>query len=322
MSEAVDPTRPLDEEFRRIAGNLLDSAVAALSHAHADPNRGPHQARRSLKDMRALLRLVRPADEVFFQRENARYRDIARSLAGVRAAAALVETIDRLVADFPEETAGGGLSTVRSRLAADRDRATVAEGNLAAIAEDAVSALRAGGEALGDLMLPILPEASVDVLTAGMTEVAGKAARMRKRARKSRAALDFHELRKAVKQHWAHVGLLSSAWPKHGTRRIKAARRLGNRLGELHDITVMRSLIAADPAGFGPAGEVALLKALMDRKEAELERKSLASAKRLFGAKPARLARKLKRNYLRAARKAERERSAPALWRTSGKRRV
>lgn len=321
MSEAIDPARPLAEEFRRIASSLIDKAVASLSGPDADPASGPHEARKSIKDMRALLRLVRGADKAFFQRENGRYRDIAQSLAGVRGAAALVETMDRLVADFPDEIeAGGGLSSIRARLIDERDRAVGGQGSFAAIATEATARLLAAREALADLSLPTRAEESAMLLAAGTERTIRKAERMRRRAGNSGDPADFHELRKAVKHHWAHLRLLANAWPKHGRRRVKAMKRLGNRLGELHDIDVLNQLVQADGNSFGPAGELKLLNAIMEAKEHALERKALKSAKRQFRGEHKRLARKLKRSYLRLAKKAEPPKPA-ALWRPSGRNR-
>jgi len=318
MSEAIDPSRPLGEEFRRIAENLIGAAIASLSGPDADPASGPHEARRCIKDLRALLRLVRSADETYFHRENRRYRDIAQSLAGVRGAAALVETVDRLVADFPDEIeAGGGLSSIRARLVEERDRAVGAQGSFPAIAEESIGRFPAAREALAGLSLPILTRRAADVLGAGMERTAGKAEKMRRRAGKSGDPADFHELRKAVKHHWAHLRLLADAWPKHGKRRLKAMKRLGNRLGELHDIAVLRERIQSNWRESAPAAEIALLHLLMDAKEKALERKALKSAERRFRGKRERLARRLKRCYLRKARKGKPPEGA-TLWRPSG----
>lgn len=304
MSDAIDPAQPLTAEFRRIAGRRIDTAIAALKGDDVDPATGPHEARKSIKDLRALLRLVRPADEAFFRRENARYRDIAQSLAGVRAAAALVETVDRFIRDYPREAGAGGLDGIRQTLLAERNRLTAEEGDFCRLSAEAVAACEAGRAALDELDLPRRAPESADLLAEGMARVATRANKARKRARKSGDAAQFHEMRKSVKQHWAHIRQLSTVWPEHRRRRVKAAKRLGNRLGELHDIAVMRDLIASDADRLGTPEEIALFEALMDRKEVELEKKSLKMARRLFKAKPPRLARRVRRNYIRIARRA------------------
>lgn len=307
---AIDPSAPLGTEFRRLAEFQIDATMTALSGA--DGSTGPHEARKQLKELRALLRLVRPADEAFFQRENVRYRDIAHALAGVRGAAALVETIDRFIRDFPGETAAGELAGVRRRLVAERDHLIASGSGFEKLAREAVADCRLGRAALDRLDLPERPIKEATLLANGMAKVARKADAARRRARRTDAAIEFHEMRKAVKQHWSHLRLLAKVWPEHRKRRVKATKRLGNRLGELHDIDVMRILIAKEPCRVGSPEEIALLEHLLERKEILLKRKSLKSAKRLFKAKPARLARRVRRNYFRTARRARKEQAAVA----------
>src|SRR5262245_20911209 len=57
-----------------------------------------HEARKSLKRLRAMLRLVRPAIAgKVYRRENIAFRDAARPLSEVRDAKILVETLDKIV---------------------------------------------------------------------------------------------------------------------------------------------------------------------------------------------------------------------------------
>ena len=108
MTFRIDPRLPLTGEIRRILAEEIGKASRHLTIAHDRPARALHKCRKRLKNVRALLRLVRSGDETFFTAENQRYREVAALLAGPREATALIETIDRLAADFPERSADGG----------------------------------------------------------------------------------------------------------------------------------------------------------------------------------------------------------------------
>ena len=97
------------ESYRIRAGEDLTGEVvrvAEIQHDRAieimhDQSRGRHQAihdaRKRFKKLRCLFRLVREAAPDFYASENARIRDMARTLSTVCDATALVETLDYLM---------------------------------------------------------------------------------------------------------------------------------------------------------------------------------------------------------------------------------
>src|SRR5262249_40911667 len=76
-----------------------------------------HEVRKSLKKIRAVLRLVRPViGEKFYRRENTCFRDAGRPLTEVRDARILIETLDKLVEHFQEHVVGRSFADVRKAL--------------------------------------------------------------------------------------------------------------------------------------------------------------------------------------------------------------
>ena len=295
MSYRVDPRLSLTAEVRRIAAEELDGAVGNLETARQSPDKALHKCRKRLKNVRALFRLVRSGDENFFQAENARYRDVATSLAGRREAAALIETVDRLAAAFPDEAAGGGLDAVRARLVVRRNRVLHDGEGLGAAVDGAVAACRDGLTQLDLLVLPDRPENAADILADGAGRAVRRARKALARARHAGEAEDFHDLRKAVKAHSMHLSLLKKLWPSPVKARRKAVEELGERLGELNDVFVLRALAEAEDRPLGKRGETRLLIRLLKRSEKLLRKTCLAGAEELFSDKPRRSTRKLAR---------------------------
>ncbi|MER9442664.1 CHAD domain-containing protein [Mesorhizobium sp. M0340] len=294
MSFRIDPHMSLTGEVRRILAEEIGKALVHLDAARDRPEQGLHNCRKRLKNVRALLRLVRSGDETFCETENQCYRQVAALLAGPREATALVETIDRLAASFPEQSAGGGLDAVRDRLVARLHELHGGAGLDTAIGA-AIAACEEGVGRIDKLALPDQPEQAADVLAEGARATLRRARKALDKAASRGEADDFHDLRKAAKTHGMHLSLLGRLWPTPIKARRKAVDELGERLGELHDVFVMRALLDAEDQPLGPPEDTRLLAKLLKRSEKSLKKTCLAEAGELFGDSPKRSTRKLAR---------------------------
>ncbi|MBT1158273.1 CHAD domain-containing protein [Aminobacter anthyllidis] len=292
MSFRIDPRLALTGEVRRIAGEEIEKIAAHLNTARDNPEKALHNARKRLKALRALLHLVRPGDEAFCRTENDRYRAISASIAGPRQATALIETIDRLAEDFAEEADAAGLAAIRARLVRHRAQAGHGEAGLSVVLDTAIAECQAGFAALQALALPDLPENAADVLADGALATLRRARKALEQSRERGEADDFHDLRKAVKRHAAHLSLLRKLWPSPVKPRRERAEALGESLGELHDVFVMRQLIEAGEAPFDGPEPKHLVK-LLKRSEKALRKLCLNDAAELFEDRPRRTARRL-----------------------------
>jgi hypothetical protein len=292
MSFRIDPRLALTGEVRRIAGEEIEKIAAYLNTARDNPEKALHNARKRLKALRALLHLVRPGDEAFCRTENDRYRAISASIAGPRQATALIETIDRLAEDFAENAADAGLAGIRAMLVRHRALASHGDSGLSAVLDTAIAECQAGFAALQTLALPDLPENAADVLADGALATLRRARKALEQSRERGEADDFHDLRKAVKRHAAHLSLLRKLWPSPVKPRRERAEALGESLGELHDVFVMRHMIEAGEAPFDGPEPKHLVK-LLKRSEKALRKLCLNDAAELFEDKPRRTARRL-----------------------------
>ncbi len=127
--------------LRRVAGEEMEEAGAQLT-GHKKPGRDQaiHDARKSIKKVRALLRLANPEQEGIYGRENARLRDIARRLSKFRDAFAIIETFDALKDKFRSETRNK-LQSVRLGLTKRRSQ-SAREEDVGIVIVEAASALR------------------------------------------------------------------------------------------------------------------------------------------------------------------------------------
>lgn len=90
---------------RRIAIGQLDMSIERLEgETDEDLGTAVHETRKSLKRLRATVRLARDRlGEEAYQRENVAFRDAGRRLGGARDSQVLLETLGALTDRYPEE---------------------------------------------------------------------------------------------------------------------------------------------------------------------------------------------------------------------------
>jgi CHAD domain-containing protein len=269
MPFRIDPNKPFDDEIRRAGLELIEEAITSLRDQPSGRHEAVHDARKRFKRLRALYRLIARAAPDFSKEENARFRDIARSLAFAREATALVETVEYLETFAASTTQGKALRSIAAVLRKRRDHAIEHEAGL----DEAIAAAIAGcEEARKKLKAVSLPDELKDVTRLVKTGWA----KQRKRARKALADCHeqadvehFHELRKAGQAYWMHLGLLRRLWPSAMRAKRADTKRLVDILGHEHDLSVLAAFADREPERFGNGERLALLlDAIIQRQQA------------------------------------------------------
>lgn len=260
--------------FRRIAGAHLDETLDLIRANELPPGRIVHQTRRSCKAMRGLIRLVRP-DFPAYKAENRIFRDISKGLASARDSAVLIRTLDHLLADNPK-VASAAIMTLREQLVRESE-----------IADEDVTELMKGAE---EALLAARVRVAGWYLTGHGEELILKG--LQRTYRESREAMQSvgsgaavaqasHDWRKQVKYHWQHMRLLRSLLPDNAKRRLKRLDRLGDLLGERHDLDMLVArLETADAPVVRPLIDIA------NHRAANLTRKAGRAGKTLFAEEP------------------------------------
>jgi CHAD domain-containing protein len=301
---ALDPgpaaaTRLAQSLVRLLAG-LARDLDGALDDAAV------HRVRKELKRARALVRLLRPAiGGESFRAINVALRDAGRALAGRRDARVLVETLDRLIEREAVEPAP--LASFAAVLRTDWEAASGAPA--VTVPAVTVPAATAPGAAVAARTWPTTvvaagpvpaPAARVraaaqalrgarvrgdwPVLADGLHEVYRRGRRALRTARREPTAECLHEWRKQVKHAWYALELLEPAWPRPMRALSREAHRLADRLGEDHDLAVLRERLAV--ATVDAAAKSRALAAL-DARRRELQRAAFRLGGRLY-AEPSR----------------------------------
>lgn len=267
---------PLTRGMRRIGLSQLELAERRLKDA-PDPAIAIHEVRKSLKRLRALLRLVRPAlDAKTYRRENEQLRDAARVLSATRDRDVLRQTIVKLDARLSDRDK---VVVPRLRELLEANEADRTAGSRAAHLRNAKASLSATKKRFA--RLKVEPDGFA-LLEAGLRKSYRTGKRALAKARPEADEEIFHELRKAVQQHWRQMLLLSRAWPEVCKGRAAAAREIAQLLGDEHDYALL-SAFAASQRGQGLSDhEIQRLQRACHTRQLELRAWAVPKAQRLF----------------------------------------
>jgi CHAD domain-containing protein len=286
----LEPAEPPKAGVTRVARGELDLTIGLLEAAPNGDNgaQAVHEARKSLKRLRALLRVVRPAlEDSRYKRENVILRDAGRELSGARDAHVLAETLDSLIASFGKELMPGTWLRLRSELAAGAARAQA----------ESPSAYDAVVDALGNARIrvsnwPLPGENGRATLAEGFERIYRRGRRALRHAHDEPTAENLHELRKRAKDLWHSAQLLEPACPSKLQPLAKSAHRLSDLLGDDHDLCVLLEHARAHPEVIDSV-ELELLETAAGFRSQSLRRRALACADSLYGRKPKQMLRRL-----------------------------
>ncbi len=252
----------IPDGVRRIARGRIDHAIDALADASEE---GVHDARKDMKKLRALLRLVRgEVGDKVFRREADTFRDAAGELSGVRDADVMLATLAEL-----EERYDAEVGPVRQALEAHRLRTT--GGGRRQAAQTAIAILT---EARGRVDDWPLERDGFEALEEGLERTYRRGRRDWRAALEEPSTEKLHEWRKRVKDLWYHCSILQETWKPVMTALADEAHELSDRLGDDHDLAVL--------LGFGAES----LAPLIATRRAELQEEAFAYGSRLYADKP------------------------------------
>ncbi len=293
MNRQIRRDEPGTESVRRIVRTEAKKALDELPSGGQPKDVAVHDARKRIKRARAALRLVRkPLGGRQYRHENDELRDAARPLGAVRDAKILVEAFDRLFGTASRRN-GQPLARVRDALVRHqlrtRRRFFVGKKPL----EPTRSALqsvrrRASAWPLGHRSWAALGAGVDRVYRAGRAQLA--------EARRRPSDDNLHELRKQAKYLFQELEILEPIDPRTITPLVRRAHVLSDRLGEDHDLAVLRERVSRSN-GQVPRSAVRSVARQIGEARRELRQRALALAERVYAEKPRDLAGRLETRW-------------------------
>ena len=273
---------PLPDGVARVARGRIDDAIDELSgEAGSSPEDAVHNARKDIKKLRALLRLVRgELGKGVYQRESAALREAAAALAGLRDADVMVATLDGLELD---ERVAGPL-----RQAVEAHRLRTGGGSREQAAAEASELLGAMRARIDDWPLE---NDSFEALEPGLRRMYRRGRREWRAMRSEPSVEGLHEWRKRTKELWYHHELLRPLWKPVMKAVGDEAHELSDKLGDDHDLAVLLEW-AREHADSPPE----LVEAVEGRRR-KLQEEAFELGARLYADRPKVFIRRLERLY-------------------------
>jgi CHAD domain-containing protein len=246
MAFAFKARSAVSTQVRSIAAGQVEKALASAKTGEEDFDATVHGLRRRCKKLRGLLRMVEP-HLAGFKPANAAIRDAADLLGGARDARVMVETLDALVGGKTGHAAAEQAIVARQFLLERLNR--VAEEDSHATVLDRFA------EAFTDLQATIadwdFDARGFAVIGDGLEETYRLFRKQGRAAEKRGTAEALHDWRKQAKYHGHHVALLKRSAPSILDGRGKALVRLGDLLGDHHNLAVLEATLLEASAQLG-----------------------------------------------------------------------
>ncbi|MBD2313046.1 CHAD domain-containing protein [Desertifilum sp. FACHB-1129] len=283
MSYQLKSKEKLSHGIKRIATEEIDDAIAQLmGKTDNSQDEAIHEARKSFKKLRAVVRLIRDSlGEAAYREENACFRDVGRLLSDVRDAQVYVETLDKLSSYYQDYLTPKAFEQVRSALMVQRyasDRADLSEAM-----ETAIHKLKDARDRIKDWNIE--PD-DWSAISSSFQQIYKQGYKAFPQAYAQPTSENFHEWRKQVKYLWYHLRLLQPLWPDVMSEMSDQLKVLADYLGDDHDLAILRQLLAEQPQLAKEPAEIETILALCDRRQPQLKLNAKALGDRVYAEKP------------------------------------
>jgi len=288
MAYRLQPRKPVDRELRRLAGDEVAVALDRLDKARP-AGKDVHEARKSLKKVRAIRRLVKADHGSGFGASSKRLSAVNQTLSQLRDADAMLGALDALKHADPDLFPATAFAQLRQHLAsvkrAMRHDARH-DGSWAHMTRDLKRVRR-------DVHRWQPEHRRFGVLAAGIRDSLERGRKAMSCARRTGEPGDFHEWRKALKALWYQLRLVERCGPAIA-RDVAALHRAESRLGDDHDLAVLAALLSTNTAT-RELIDLDRLRQSAGRQHRKLRQAAITGTRRLFARRPDSYVRTLKR---------------------------
>jgi len=277
-------------EIRRLVSTQLEVAISELRTV-GDPesDEAVHDARRRVKKIRAVIRLVRPALDKRYKAVDRELKDVSRLLAPVADGQGIIETLDELAHRYRKLLPQRAVRSIRAGLR-ERSARIDHDTNNRGLIRIAAETLR--GERKHVKHWAIHGD-GFQAIASGLEESYRRARDGMILAWSKPKASHFHSWRRYVKDHWFHVRLLEDNCGNHLLAYQRRIEALDGVLGEYHNLVILREVLASD--GYTSHRETARCLGVVSRYQRLLRRHAESLGIRIYGEKPHHYVRRVER---------------------------
>ncbi len=291
----LESGEPLGVGLKRLSVSEIETAITGFYDGEEAFAEAVHSARKSMKKLRALLRLIRfEIGEKVYSYENNLLRETARLMSNVRSSAVVSIALEEIRQLYGTVLAAGALEETSQRLALRRDRIELRTMEDPEVVPTVVASLE---RALGRYQSwPVDASArdiygmglrdSFESVSQGLKTTYGRGRVQMVKAYTTPTPQGFHQWRKGVKYLRHQLEMLTPLWPEVIVGMAMTLERVGELLGEEHDLHELLALLANQPDLCPNPVERTLIKALAEQRRSDLQTASRILGRRAYAETP------------------------------------
>jgi len=272
------------------SGRAVAAVIEDLLQQLQNPEetKAVHRIRVDIKRLRAWLRLVRYGGDFDWRRHDRRLRDLARQLSAQRDSQVILDTLRWLEQKLEDPAQQRALDQLRSYIGFvpgpdEIDWPAVKE---ALVSE--MDTLRSEMECLD----------SIGIVQEGLRRTYKRADKRGERAFSSGGGIeDLHQLRKWVKYLYYQIQIIRDTRQDEYGKTHKQLNELGDKLGRIHDLDIVRSRVAQLSGKEVCLQAAAIIERLIDKRMNNLTGRCRRLYRRVFNVSPKAFVRPLDRAH-------------------------
>ncbi|MDK2973524.1 MAG: hypothetical protein PWP23_3279 [Candidatus Sumerlaeota bacterium] len=277
---ALKRKESLSTGIPRLFEEQLGRAVDGFRGNDADLEEAVHRTRATCKELRAALRLVRPAiGPHAYRAANGFYRDAARQLSDLRDAHVQLAILDTVEADLEEAARFPRIRAILEERVRNEEEAVADKSAVISELVEAFDGARANASVLA------VPN-KFSSIRAGLARTYARGRAGLRACVKDPSLENAHEWRKRVKYLRYQLGILRPLWPAMMKCLQGELKLLSEWLGDARDMALLERLATEDSEYTAAGAEAERLVAELARRRTVLLKQSLPLGRRLY-AEPA-----------------------------------
>lgn len=287
MRFELKPKEKLPHGIRRIARKQVDRIIQDISVQRPEcQGKTIHDARKSVKKSRAVLRLVRPRiGKKVYKKENSTLREVGRTLSSRRDAEVLLKTLGELRKDGKNHRLRPALDRLQRGLQERYDRAFHVTDRRT---RDGKSGLASARKHILKWTLGRLGWAD---LGCGIERTYQQGRERMENADRTRSMQALHDWRKRVKDLWYELRILKPIKPNAMSRLADDAKRLSQLLGDDHDLAALEEELGKSGLD---SKDAKIISGLIGLRRPKLQKAAFKLGRRVYREQPGDFARRIK----------------------------
>ena len=265
---SISRRETVKESVNRILLEQIDYILKYCKTDQKDVHRAIHEIRKSIKRIRAVLRLIR--EEIGYSsyyRENVFYREMNRSVSDIRSYNVLVLSLEKLQSDLsktiPAETFEPLIVSIRELREKILSRMFYADRILHDLSRNLL-------EAKKRIPTLSLENESFEVFAGGMRRMYRQSRNYLSKAQENPDTHHLHDMRKRMKYLWYHLEILNPIYPASLKVHADSLENITENLGVHHDMELLSEFLHNSDTKLEPRIIETLLDACEFKKSALL----------------------------------------------------